>query len=80
MKKMFDNKFMVFQVAEGPKIIIEALNTQGNDGWEAHSMITVGEDKIVVFLKRESTLNTPDPKKSEADKVDKLWAEDSGKE
>ena len=53
MKKMFDNKFMVFQVAEGPKIIIEALNTQGNDGWEAHSMITVGEDKIVVFLKRE---------------------------
>ena len=36
MKKMFDNKFLVFQVAEGPKIIIESLDTQGKDGWEAH--------------------------------------------
>jgi hypothetical protein len=80
MKKMFDNKYLVFQVAEGPKIIIESLNTQGKEGWEAHSMITVGEDTIVVFLKREATLNDPDPKKSEADKVAKLWADESSKE
>lgn len=79
MKKTFDNKYLVFQVAEGPKIIIESLNTQGVEGWEAHSMITVGEDKIVVFLKREEILNAPDPMKSDAAKVDKLWA-DSSKE
>ena len=73
MKKMFDNKFLVFQVAEGPKIIIESLDTQGKDGWEAHSMITVGEDKIVVFLKREVRIEDPNPKEDAKAKVDELW-------
>ena len=64
MKKTFDNKFLVFQVAEGPKIIIESLDTQGKDGWE---------DKIVVFLKREMRIEDPNPKEDAKAKVDELW-------
>lgn len=36
-------------------------------------MITVGEDKIVVFLKREMRIEDPNPKEDAKAKVDELW-------
>ena len=30
---IWDNHFLVFDVTKGPKVIIEALNTFGEEGW-----------------------------------------------
>ena len=43
-------------VTKGPKVIIESLNTYGEDGWECCSMLNVAGTNIVVFLKRRTDL------------------------
>lgn len=48
----WENKFIIFNATHGPKVIIESLNTYGEEGWECSSMLTVANTKIVVFLKR----------------------------
>ena len=37
----WENTYKVFEVSKGPKVIIESLNTYGEDGWECSSMVTV---------------------------------------
>lgn len=77
MKKQYENMYLVFQVAEGPKIIIESLNTYGQEGWEVQTMITVAGDKLVAFMTRESVIEDPDPKKSAEKKLDTIWSADT---
>jgi len=76
--KKYENTFIVFDVTKGPKVIIEALNTYGEEGWECSTMITVGNMNIVAFLKRslgeEETKADPT-----TEKINKLWATDGGK-
>lgn len=78
MKQTHEHKFLVFDVAEGPKVIIESLNTMGKEGWYLSTMINVGNDKLVAFVIRTHLLEAPDPSKSEADKISKLWSATSG--
>ena len=33
----WENTYLVFEVSKGPKVIIETLDTYGNDGWECCS-------------------------------------------
>lgn len=75
----WENHFLVFDVAKGPKVIIEALNTYGEEGWECSTMITVANSNIVAFLKRRTDVQEA-PKDEEAEKLSKLWsAKDSTK-
>ena len=77
MKKQYENMYLVFQVAEGPKIIIESLNTYGQEGWEVKTMISVAGDKLVAFMTRESVIKDPDPAKSAQKKLDSIWSADT---
>lgn len=68
----WENHFLVFDVSKGPKVIIEALNTYGEEGWECATMITVANSNIVAFLKRRTDVEEV-PKDEEAEKLSKLW-------
>ena len=45
-----EHEYLVFDVAEVPKVIIESLNTYGKEGWQLATMINVGSDKLVAFI------------------------------
>ena len=77
MKKQYENMYLVFQVAEGPKIIIESLNTYGKEGWEVKTMITLAGDKLVAFMTRESVIEAPDPANSAKKQLDSIWSADT---
>ena len=67
----WENTYLVFEVAKGPKVIIETLDTYGDEGWECCSMLNIAGTNIVAFLKRrilEKEESTEDAKLS------KLWA------
>ena len=70
----WENHFLVFDVTKGPKVIIEALDTYGAEGWECSTMITVGNTNIVAFLKRRTDVE--EIKDEAAEKISKLWATD----
>tara|TARA_S200002703_G_scaffold55797_2_gene48378 strand:- start:3449 stop:3670 length:222 start_codon:yes stop_codon:yes gene_type:complete len=67
----WENTYKVFEVNKGPKVIIEALNTYGEEGWECSSMVTVAGQNIVVFLKRK--IEEVEPVDKEEAKLSKLW-------
>ena len=48
----WENTKVVFDVSKGPNVIIETLNSHGEDGWELCSMLNVAGTKI-------SLLKTP---------------------
>ena len=60
----WENTYLVFEVAKGPKVIIDTLNTYGDDGWECCSQLIVAGSQIVCFLKRRTDID-------EEPKVDK---------
>ena len=68
-KTQNEHEYLVFDVAEGPKVIIESLNTYGKEG-----------DKLVAFIVRSHTTDSPDPEKSKTEKISKLWSSDGGGE
>ena len=72
----WENTYLVFEVAKGPKVIIDTLNTYGNDGWECCSQLIVAGSQIVCFLKRRTDIEEPKVDNEEA-KVAKLWASPS---
>jgi len=68
----WENTYKVFEVSKGPKVIIEALDTYGADGWECSSMVTVAGQNIVVFLKRR--IEEAQPKDKKEEQLSKLWS------
>jgi len=70
----WENTYLVFDVTKGPKVIIETLNTYGEDGWECSSMVTVAGSNIVVFLKRAIVTEEKPKVDKEQEKVSKLWS------
>jgi len=71
----WENTYLVFEVAKGPKVIIESLDTYGADGWECCSMLTVAGNNIVCFLKRRTDVEE-DKGDDEQQKISKLWQQD----
>ena len=69
----WENTYLVFEVAKGPKVIIESLNTYGEDGWECCSMLNVAGTNIVAFLKRKIGADEPTVDE-ESEKISKLWS------
>ena len=68
-----ENTYLVFEVAKGPKVIIETLDTYGEDGWECCSQLIVAGSQIVCFLKRRTDTDEPKVNKEE-EKISKLWS------
>ena len=74
----WENKFIIFQATHGPKVIIESLNTYGEEGWECCSMLTVANTKIVDFLK--SRVDEPVLTVDETtQKIEDAWVNENGK-
>ena len=72
----WENTYLVFEVAKGPKVIIDTLNTYGDDGWECCSQLIVAGSQIVCFLKRRTDTDEPKVNKEE-EKISKLWSNGS---
>ena len=70
----WENKFVTFNLANGPKVIMETLDTYGKDGWELATIVTVGDtEQMVAFLKRRYDLVADDPEEGKKNKISKLW-------
>ena len=78
MKMKFETEFLVFDVSKGPKIIVENLNTYGQEGWELKSMINVAGEKLVAFLQRQTDIEEPKDKTQE--KLKSLWSANGEKD
>lgn len=72
MKMTFENDHIVFDVNDGPKKIIETLNSKGAEGWVPVTSINVGGMNIVFFLTRP-TVEIPDSSSESENKLNKLW-------
>jgi uncharacterized membrane protein len=70
---IWENTFIVFDVTKGPKVIIESLNTYGEEGWECSTMITVANTNIVAFLKRRVDVDDIVVDETDA-KISQMWS------
>ena len=70
----WENTYLVFQVEKGPKVIIDTLNTYGDDGWECCSQLIVANKQIVFFLKRRTDIDEKPKVNKEEEKISKLWS------
>ena len=70
----WENTFLVFELAKGPKVIIETLDTYGADGWECCSQLIVAGSQIVCFLKRRTDVDEAPKVDKEEEKISKLWS------
>jgi len=68
----WENTYVVFDVSKGPSVMIEKLNSMGEEGWECCSMLNVATTKIVAFMKRAEASEAPVNKEEE--KISKLWS------
>tara|TARA_R110001592_G_scaffold254018_1_gene517184 strand:+ start:1685 stop:1906 length:222 start_codon:yes stop_codon:yes gene_type:complete len=71
----YENTYVVFDITKGPKVIIETLDTYGDEGWECTSMLSVANTNIVAFLKR--TIGGEEPVDEQSAKISKLWSDGS---
>jgi hypothetical protein len=71
----YENTYVVFDITKGPKVIIETLDTYGDEGWECCSMLSVANTNIVAFLKRR--IGVEEPVDEESAKISKLWTNGS---
>ena len=44
----WENQYIVFDVTKGPKVIIETLDTYGDEGWECCSMLNIAGTSTVI--------------------------------
>tara|TARA_R110002012_G_C11565666_1_gene603821 strand:+ start:787 stop:1035 length:249 start_codon:yes stop_codon:yes gene_type:complete len=75
----YEYKYMIFDETSGPKVITEALNNEGANGWLVCSTIVVGNNgtsKIVKWFVKKNIITAPDPVSSEKSKIAKLWSDE----
>tara|TARA_R100000664_G_C2665722_1_gene79939 strand:- start:205 stop:441 length:237 start_codon:yes stop_codon:yes gene_type:complete len=72
----WENHFLVFDISKGPKVIIESLDTYGQEGWECSTMVTVAGTNLVAFLKRRIDVEEV-PKDEKAEKLAKMWSSEN---
>jgi len=64
----------MYQVKDGPKVMIESLNTLGQEGWALATVMNIGTDRLIAFLIRDTTKESPNAKKADLDKTVALWS------
>ena len=73
MEVTWENKYVVFDVQDGRKTMIDALNLEGQDGWEVASIVSVAGNKLCAFLKKGNYIDEPTPEEEKRDEVLKFW-------
>ena len=74
MNEIYEHQYLVFSVGDGPRVINEALNASGREGWQLSTMITVGNgEHIVAWMTKSNTIHAPDPAKSKESEISALW-------
>ncbi len=68
----YENTYVVFDITKGPKVIIETLDTYGDEGWACVAMLSVANTNIVAFLSRR--IGGEEPVDEESAKISKLWS------
>ena len=74
MSKTYEHTFQMYNVKDGPKVMIEALNTLGQQGWSLSTVMNIGTDRLIAFLIRDTTKESPNAKKADLDKTVALWS------
>tara|TARA_R100000988_G_C3977738_1_gene155118 strand:+ start:512 stop:781 length:270 start_codon:yes stop_codon:yes gene_type:complete len=75
MSDIYEHQYLVFSVEDGPRVINEALNASGREGWQLTTMITVGNgEHIVAWMSKSNTIHAPDPVKSKESEIAALWS------
>ncbi|QDP59634.1 MAG: hypothetical protein GOVbin1753_67 [Prokaryotic dsDNA virus sp.] len=69
----YEYKFLVFNIINGPKNMIDNLNAEGDEGWEAYDNLSIGADKIVTFLRRKKIVKVIEPKEERERTLSSLW-------
>lgn len=73
----YKNKFLVFEVENGPKPVIDSLNTEGESGWELAGMLAISDgNQIIVFLKQGFEDKVSDPEENKKESIKALWSSD----
>ena len=74
MTRKWEYKYLVFDAVNGPKNVIDNLNTEGETGWELASMVSVGGgNHMIAFVKREIDIRMPDPETDKKADIARLW-------
>lgn len=75
MTEIYEHQYLVFSVGDGPRVINEALNASGREGWQLSTMITVGNgEHIVAWMTKSNMIHAPDPAKSKESEIAALWS------
>ena len=53
--------------------MIDNLNAEGDEGWEAYDNLSIGADKIVTFLRRKKIVKVIEPKEERERTLSSLW-------
>jgi len=69
----YEYKFLVFNIINGPKNMIDNLNAEGEEGWAAYDNLSIGTDKIVTFLRRKKIVKVIEPKEERERTLSSLW-------
>ena len=70
----YEYKFLVFSILNGPKNMIDNLNAEGDEGWEAYDNLTIGEERVVTFLRRQKAPpKVIEPKAGRERTLKSLW-------
>jgi len=70
----WENTYLQHSQPSSPKVIIDTLNTYGDDGWECCSQLIVANKQIVCFLKRRIDIEEKPKVNKEEEKISKLWS------
>lgn len=69
----YEYKFLVFSILNGPKNMIDNLNAEGDEGWEAYDNLSISDDRIVTFLIRKKNIKVIEPKEERERALSSLW-------
>ena len=70
----YEYKFLVFSILNGPKNMIDNLNAEGEEGWEAYDNLSISDERIVTFLRRQkSPPKEIKPKEERENTLKRLW-------
>tara|TARA_R110000824_G_scaffold171821_4_gene349497 strand:+ start:429 stop:662 length:234 start_codon:yes stop_codon:yes gene_type:complete len=72
MNATYENDYLIFEVADGPRAIIESLNAKGEEGWHPVTSINVAGSQIIFFIVK-TTYEIPDTREEEEQVLSKLW-------
>jgi len=51
----FEYKFLVFNIMNGPKNMIDNLGAEGEEGWCAYDSLVIDGDRVATFLRRQKS-------------------------